>query len=810
MDVLTLLLVFSLAALFYVYVGYLLLLHLIVRIRGARPIRRAPITPSLTLIISAYNEAEVIRKKIENALALEYPEERREIVVVSDASDDATDGIVGEYASRGVRLFRQTERRGKTAGLNAVLPTVRGEVVVFSDANAIYEKNALLMLARNFADDEVGCVTGEARYLPSGKAIADRGERVYWDYEMQIKRLETALGSMVGGDGAIYAIRKQLWKPLPENAINDFLNPLQIVASGWRAVYEPDAVCFEETAGRTPAEYRRRVRIVSRSWRAVFQATGVLNPVRVGLFAWSVISHKVLRWLSGLFAAGVCLAMFGLYLEVVQRWPAPAVGGLLVVVSLAASIGSVRRTAAMLGYFAVINAASLVGVLKGSVGQVSGVWATPRTVAHETTRGTLVVLPIGVSFLVLLLLLPVGVLVLVPLASYDVRLVTFWGAAGLLAYIYIGYPLALALLRLIARKPVTKRDMEPTVCLFVAAHNEEEVIDAKLRNALALDYPEDRLEIVVASDGSRDGTNDIVRRFAPRVRLLEFRPRRGKAAAINEGLRSVSSEIVVLSDANTFLERTAVRELVRSFADPQVGAASGDVALVGERAALGRSEDIYYRYELWIHHAESDIGSMVGADGALYAVRRELFAPPPPDTILDDMAIPMAIARAGRRVVFEPAARAYEQGSETAREEFSRKTRVIAGAMQFMTRPDSAMSLSNPQLIFSFISHKALRWFSPAFAVSAFLASVLLARTSAVYAVAAAGQAIVVAGGIAGCVPLFRRLSLIAVAHYFCLVQTAAVVGFLRGLTGRQSVLWSRSARVQREATSYHAPGSGR
>ena len=199
---------------------------------------------------------------------------------------------------------------------------------------------------------------------------------------------------------------------------------------------------------------------------------------------------------------------------------------------------------------------------------------------------------------------------------------------------------------------------------------------------------------------------------------------------------------------------------------------------------------------------------MIGADGALYAVRRVLFTPPSSDTILDDMAIPMAIARTGHRVVFEPAARAYEQGSETAREEFSRKARVVAGALQFMARRDSAMSLSTPQLIFSFISHKALRWLSPAFAACAFLASVMLAGTSAVYAAAAAVQAVILAAGVAGCVPALRRSGLIAIAHYYCLVQAAAVVGFLRGLTGRQSVLWDRSARVQREAP-YHAPGGG-
>jgi cellulose synthase/poly-beta-1,6-N-acetylglucosamine synthase-like glycosyltransferase len=292
-SLLTAVLTVSVAMLAYIYAGYLAALKLIVWVRGARPIRRSRITPRLTLIISAYNEAEVIRKKLDNALALDYPADGFEIVVISDASDDGTDDIVQEYAAKGVRLFSQPERRGKTAGLNAAIPSVSGELIVFSDANAIYQKDALRMLVRNFADPQVGCVTGEARYFASGNAVADVGERVYWGYEMHVKRLETALGSMVGGDGAIYAIRRSLWQSLPENAINDFLNPLQIVAAGWRAVYEPDAVCFEETAGGTRVEYRRRVRIVSRSWRAVFQARAVLNPFHVGLFAWSVVSHKV-------------------------------------------------------------------------------------------------------------------------------------------------------------------------------------------------------------------------------------------------------------------------------------------------------------------------------------------------------------------------------------------------------------------------------------------------------------------------------------------------------------------------------------
>ena len=169
---LTAALTISLAALAYVYAGYLAALKLIVWVRGARPIRRSPITPRLTLIISAYNEADVIGKKLDNALALDYPAEALEIVVISDASDDGTDDIVREYASKGVRLFRQPERRGKTAGLNAATPSVNGEIIVFSDANAIYQTDALRMLVRNFADPQVGCVTGEARYFAGGNAVA--------------------------------------------------------------------------------------------------------------------------------------------------------------------------------------------------------------------------------------------------------------------------------------------------------------------------------------------------------------------------------------------------------------------------------------------------------------------------------------------------------------------------------------------------------------------------------------------------------------------------------------------------------------
>jgi len=790
------LLLVSVLVLAYVVVGYPLLLRLIVAIRGPRHVTQADITPSLSLVISAYNEADVIRTKLENALSLDYPADCREIVVISDGSDDGTDAIVEEFAGRGVTLARQAERLGKTAGLNRTVAGLKGDIVVFSDANAIYDGDALRKLVRNFADAAVGYVTGEARYQQNGQAAADAGERAYWGYEMQMKRLETQIGSMVGGDGAIYAIRRQLWKNLPDDSINDFLNPLQIVEAGWRGVYEPEAICYEDTGGAFKSEYKRRVRIVSRSWRAVFQAPGVLNPFRVGLFSLCLVSHKVLRWNTGIFALIAAGALIGLYLRALSHWPLASTAASVLALAAVVLTSTGRRMVSMAMYFAVINVASLVGVVKGTFGKVSGVWATPR--ARPTGQAGPVV-AVGPLFLIGGTLLAIGTMAGVVALGRRPTAVAFWGSIGALVYVYALYPLLLSLLRVMARRPIKVEAVEPTVCLFIAANDEATVIAAKLQNALAVDYPPDLLDIVVASDGSVDGTNEIVARFAPRVRLMAQSPRRGKIAAINRGLELVTSDIVVFSDANTFLAPDAVRALVRNFSSEEVGCVSGDVALVGDRAQLAKSEDLYYRYERWIQHAESDIGSMIGADGALYAIRRRLFSPRPEDTILDDMAIPMAVIRSGCRVVFEPGARAQEPGVESAKEEFARKTRVVAGAMQFLSRNDSSVPLSAPQVILSLISHKALRWLSPAFAMVVFGTSVTLAGSGEFhqYTLVTILQAVVLILGLAGCFPTLRRLPPIGLSHYFCLVQAAAAVGFIKGLSGRQSVLWRRFVRAQ-------------
>ena len=599
---------------------------------------------------------------------------------------------------------------------------------------------------------------------------------------------------MVGGDGAIYAIRRALWQTLPDDAINDFLNPLQIVAAGWRAVYEPEAFCYEETAGDTRREYRRRVRIVSRSWRAVFQAGPVLNPARMGFFSVAVWSHKVLRWMTGLFlvTAAVSALIIGWYFAEAVR--VGVMAGAAALAILLIIWPSSRRPLGMGFYYLVVSLASIVGLAKGSTGRVSGVWTTPRGATSEPggffadRTGAIILALVGAATIAGFVLLGVG--------TRTGARVVFYTASATLIYVYIGYPVVLAALRPIFRRPISKGEAAPSVCLFIAANDEAGVIEAKLRNALSMDYPASRLSVVVASDGSVDGTNEIVASFAhDGVRLIAFPERRGKIAAINDGIREVKSDVVVFSDANTFLDPGAMRALVRNFADDSVGAVSGDVILRGERAALARSEDLYYRYERWLQQNESDIGSMLGVDGALYAIRRDLFVPPPSDTILDDMAIPMSVVRAGKRVVFEPEAIAHEHGSESATEEFSRKTRVVAGAVQFLLRKDSGVPVTNLQLLGALVSHKTLRWLSPVFGLMAFTAAIVLAAHSPAFLWLTLAGAVFVLAGLIGCVPAIRRISVIGLAHYFWLVQTAAFVGVARGLFGRQAVAWRRFAR---------------
>ena len=207
------------------------------------------------------------------------------------------------------------ERGGKTLGLNAAVAAATGEIVVFSDANAMYGRDVIRKLVRNFADPAVGAVVGESTYVDP-EVESERSEGLYWRYETAIKRLESEVGSVVGGDGAIYAVRRALYEPMRADALSDFVNPLQVVRGGHRCVYEPAARSYERAADDFGKEFRRKVRIVNRAWRALWRLRGLLNPLRHGLFAWQLLSHKLLRWLvpvqlAALLAVNVAIAGLG-------------------------------------------------------------------------------------------------------------------------------------------------------------------------------------------------------------------------------------------------------------------------------------------------------------------------------------------------------------------------------------------------------------------------------------------------------------------------------------------------------------------
>jgi cellulose synthase/poly-beta-1,6-N-acetylglucosamine synthase-like glycosyltransferase len=373
----------------WVYAGYPLLLWLLTRVRTPRRVHTGDIEPAVTLIISAHNEAGVIRQKIENSLALDYPRRRLDVLVVSDGSSDGTDEIVREFETQGVRLLRMPEQGGKTKGLNAAVQRAHGDILVFSDANAMYDRDVVRNLVRNFADPQVGCVTGESRYILEGATDSTQSENLYWRYELALKKMETNAGSLVGGDGAIYAVRKNLFRPLQPTDLSDFVNPMQVTLQGYRNVYEPAAISYENGTDTFAQEFRRKVRIVSRAWRGLGRVAAVLNPFRFGFFTLQVISHKLLRWLVPVFMIGALLANVLMW----RASPFYTFTALMQILFYALALaGWTRARRATVPkvfyvpyYFCMINLASLLGILSYYRGQTFTTWKTVRAPSVVTS-----------------------------------------------------------------------------------------------------------------------------------------------------------------------------------------------------------------------------------------------------------------------------------------------------------------------------------------------------------------------------------------------------------------------------------------
>jgi cellulose synthase/poly-beta-1,6-N-acetylglucosamine synthase-like glycosyltransferase len=371
----------SAAALFYAYAGYPLVLLLVSSLRP-RAVRRAPQMPLVSVIITAYNEERDIRAKLENTLALDYPAEKLEVIVASDCSTDRTDEIVREFAGRGVRLLRQSERLGKTAAQNSAVAEARGEIILFSDATTLYQPDVLQVMLPSFADETVGCVAGRLVYVDSAGSGVGRGARSYWGYETFLKRHESRAGSLIGASGCLYAVRRSAYVPLYHEACSDFVICTVMVEQGLRAVYEPRAVCMEETNHQTAKELRMRVRVITQTYTDLWQHRAMMNPLRSGFYAVQLLSHKVLRYLVPVFlftllVSSVLLAPRSIFFTTI-------LGVQLFFYAMAAlswlleHVGISNRVLALPLYFVLANLASLVAFYKFLRGERYSRWEPIR------------------------------------------------------------------------------------------------------------------------------------------------------------------------------------------------------------------------------------------------------------------------------------------------------------------------------------------------------------------------------------------------------------------------------------------------
>lgn len=374
--------VLSLAALVYVYLGYPLAVMALAGVRRRR-VRAADRPLALTVLTSARNEAACIAETVRNKLASDYPADLLEVIVVSDASDDGTDEILAGLAAEDprVRWFRQEPRAGKTAALNRAAAEARGEILVFSDANSLYAPDALRRLVAPFADPEVGYVTGRMVYRAPDGSLSGEGCSAYMRYENALRRWETGVGSVVGVDGGIDAVRRENYVAMRPDQQPDFVLPLSVVEQGRRVVHAPDALLYEDALADSGDEFRMRVRVTLRAWHALRDKAALFDPRRSGLYAWQLFSHKALRYLAPVFqvlALATNLALAG-------RAPAwDVLLGLQGLFYAAALLGlatggrGVPAAVVFPYYLCLLNSAAGLALLKFLRGERQVVW-NPRT-----------------------------------------------------------------------------------------------------------------------------------------------------------------------------------------------------------------------------------------------------------------------------------------------------------------------------------------------------------------------------------------------------------------------------------------------
>ena len=306
----------------YNFIGYPICLMIIGLIKGDKSINldEESFTPFVSIILSVYNEEGVIEKKIENFLDLDYPETLLEFIIVSDGSTDSTENLVKSFNSERIKLFVQERRSGKTMALNEGVKIARGKILAFTDANSMFDEYAIKKMVRWFRDPLIGLVTGKIIYFEFDGKKREAISGSYQRYEEMLRKNESKIASVVGADGAIYAIRKELYEPLKAEYINDFTHPIQVVLKGYRAVLDSEVTCREEVESSDAGEYKRQIRMISQAFLVYISYVGKLIINKKWLYAWELTSHKAMRWLTliwmvGLFLTNIMLLYAGLFFQ---------------------------------------------------------------------------------------------------------------------------------------------------------------------------------------------------------------------------------------------------------------------------------------------------------------------------------------------------------------------------------------------------------------------------------------------------------------------------------------------------------------
>ena len=374
-----------------------------------------------------------------------------------------------------------------------------------------------------------------------------------------------------------------------------------------------------------------------------------------------------------------------------------------------------------------------------------------------------------------------------------------WMAAVIcLVYMYFGYPLLLYIVSRLVRRPTTQSHIYPRVNILISVHNEADVLPAKLKNTFEIDYPTNLLQVIVVSDASTDGTDEIVRRYGDkRVSLVRIEKRSGKSVSLNEAVRVADGEILLLTDANAMLQKNALKELVKHFADPQVGFVTGWTRYGGKNEQyVHRSAGLYTRFEIALKRMESQISSCVGADGAIFAMRSRLYQPLL-DHDINDFVLPLKIVRKGYRGIFEERAICHEPASSTSRQEFWRQVRITNRTLRAIFRLWGTLNpIRYGWFAVQLISHKVLRFLSPYFLVALFLSTVLQVEDNQAYQVLLAIQVLmyVCAAWHAGVQTRIPSHRIIQFLSHFVMVNLAYAGGWIRFLTGSLDSTWERNA----------------